>query len=32
MCKDAHFGQKKKKNRDLFGILQNFAHPLYVFL
>jgi len=24
--------EKKIKNRDLFGILQNFAHPLYVFL
>jgi len=31
-CDFARFGQKNKKNWDLFGILQNFAHPLYVFL
>ena len=24
--------EKIKKNQDLFGMLRNFSHPLYVFL
>ena len=31
-CDFARFGRKNKKNRDLFRILRNFAHHLYVFL
>ena len=28
----ARFGRKNKKNRDIFRMLQNFPHHLYVFL
>ncbi len=31
-CDFARFGRKNKKNRDLFGMLRNFSHHLYVFL
>jgi len=31
-CDFARFDRKNKKNRDLFGMLQNFSHHLYVFL
>jgi len=31
-CDFARFGRKNKKHRDLFEMLQNFAHHLYAFL
>jgi len=31
-CDFARFGRKNKKNRDLFEMLRNFSHHLYVFL
>jgi len=31
-CDFARFGRKIKKNWDLFGMLRNFSHHLYVFL